>query len=88
MSDEKQETIDDIVREMSNLGKLDEKSTDKSSRSLMGLGFRTYADRIKAAARRAYNEIDSSVCGIDSATSSDIDDVRKAMDKTIGDYYE
>jgi hypothetical protein len=43
------ETIDDIVREMRTLGRLDEKSTDKIPRSLQALGLRTYAKRIKAA---------------------------------------
>lgn len=52
MSDENQETIADIVAEMRNLGKIDEKSPDKIQRSLMGLGLRTYADRIEAAAKR------------------------------------
>ena len=52
MSDEKQETRADIVREMRKLGELDEKSTDRIPRSLMGLGLRTYADRIEAAAKR------------------------------------
>ena len=43
-------------------------------------------DRIEKAARRAYNEIDHALCGIDSASSSDIDFVRSTMDITIGDY--
>jgi hypothetical protein len=48
------ETIDNIVREMRKLGNLDEKSTDRIPRKLMGLGFRTYADRIeKAVAKNA-----------------------------------
>ena len=46
------ETIDEIVREMRTLGRLDEKSTDKIPRSLQALGLRTYADRIEAAAKR------------------------------------
>lgn len=46
------ETIDDIVREMRTLGRLDEKSTDKIHRSLQALGLRTYADRIEAAKKR------------------------------------
>ena len=50
MSNENQETIADIVREMRTLGRLDEKSTDKIPRSLQALGLRTYADRIEAAA--------------------------------------
>ena len=56
MSEEKRgevmETIDDIVREMRTLGRLDEKSTDKIPRSLQALGLRTYADRIEAAKKR------------------------------------
>ena len=37
------ETIEDIVKKMLNLGLLDEKSTDKIPRSLQALGLRTYA---------------------------------------------
>lgn len=47
-----------------------------------------HADRIETAAKRAYNDIDSIVCGIEGISHYDIDDVRKAMEKTIGDYYE
>lgn len=46
------ETIDDIVRKMRTLGRLDEKSTDKIPRSLQALGLRIYADRIEAAYKR------------------------------------
>lgn len=49
MSNEKKETIADIVREMRTLGQLDEESTDKIPRSLQALGLRTYAARIEAA---------------------------------------
>ena len=52
MSNENQETIADIVREMRDIGRLDEKSTDKIPRSLQALGLRTYADRIEAAHKR------------------------------------
>lgn len=45
------ETSADIIAEMRDLGKLDEKSTDKIPRRLMGLGLRTYADRLEAAAK-------------------------------------
>ncbi len=45
------ETINDIVREMRTLGRLDEKSTDKIPRSLQALGLRTYADRLEAAVK-------------------------------------
>ena len=56
MNNIKQETIQDIVREMRNLGRLDEKSTDKIPRSLQALGLRTYADRILAAHKRFYDK--------------------------------
>ena len=52
MDNERQETIADIVREMHNLGRIDEKSTDKIPRSLQALELRTYADRIETAAKR------------------------------------
>ena len=52
MSNDRQETIADIVRVMRTLGRLDEKSTDKIPRTLQALGLRTYADRIEAAAKR------------------------------------
>lgn len=45
-------------------------------------------DRLEAIAKRAYHDIDFELCSIDSATSDEINDVREAMDKTIGDYYE
>ena len=51
------ETIDDIVREMRTLGRLDEKSTDKIPRSLQALGLRTYADRIEAAVKHQFREV-------------------------------
>ena len=56
MSNENQETIAGIVKEMRDLGWLDEKSTDNIPRSLQALGLRTYADRIEAAAKRFYDK--------------------------------
>ena len=53
----KQETIEDIVKEMRTLGRLDEKSTDKIPRTLQALGLRTYADRIEAAHQREVAEL-------------------------------
>ena len=50
------ETVEDIVKEMRTLGRLDEKSTDKIPRSLQALGLRTYADRIEAAVKREVEE--------------------------------
>ena len=52
MSNERHETVADIVRKMRTLGRLDEKSTDKIPRSLQALGLRIYADRIEAAYKR------------------------------------
>ena len=57
MSNEKQETISDIVKEMRTLGRLDEKSTDKIPRTLQALGLRTYADRIESAHQREVVEL-------------------------------
>ena len=57
MSNEKHETIADIVKEMRTLGRLDEKSTDKIPRTLQALGLRTYADRIEAAHQREVAEL-------------------------------
>ena len=51
------ETVEDIVKEMLNLGLLDEKSIDKIPRSLQALGLRTYAARIKAAHQREVEEM-------------------------------
>ena len=51
MSNENQETIADIVKEMRDLGRLYEKSTDKIPRSLQALELRTYADRIENEAQ-------------------------------------
>ena len=57
MSNAKQETIADIVKEMRTLGRLDEKSTDKIPRTLQALGLRTYADRIETAHQREVAEL-------------------------------
>lgn len=78
------ETISDIVAEIrSNEGDMYDTTI-----TMFAEEFHELADRLEAVAIRAYNEIDSAVCGIDNASHYDIDDVRKAMDATIGDYYE
>ena len=46
------------------------------------------ANRLEKVAKRAYEEIDKAVTGIEDASSSEIDEVRKEMERTIGDYYE
>lgn len=61
---EKQEMIADIITEMRDIGKLDEKSNDKIPRSLMGLGLRTLADRLEAAAKREKAEIEASALSV------------------------
>ena len=61
MSNAKQETIADIVKEMRTLGRLDEKSTDKIPRTLQALGLRTYADRIETAHQREVAELEREV---------------------------
>ena len=56
---ENQETTKGILTEMRNLGKLDDESSDKIPRRLMGLGLRTYADRIEAAHKREIEKASS-----------------------------
>lgn len=46
------------------------------------------ANRLEKVAKRAYEEIDKAVTGIEDAASSEIDVVREAMERTIGEYYE
>lgn len=58
------ETSADIIAEMRDLGKLDEKSTDKIPRRLMGLGLRTYADRIEAALKREKSSIEADALAV------------------------
>lgn len=48
----KPETTDDIIREMRDLGALDEQCGDMIPRSLQALGLRTYAGRLEAARKR------------------------------------
>lgn len=46
------------------------------------------ANRLEVMAKRAYEKIDKAVTGIEGASSSEIDEVREEMERTIGDYYE
>ena len=46
------------------------------------------ANRLEVTAKRAYEKIDKAVTGIEGASSSEIDEVREEMERTIGDYYE
>ena len=46
------------------------------------------ANRLEVTAKRAYEKIDKAVTGIEGASSSEIDEVREVMERTIGDYYE
>lgn len=64
MKMEKQETVADIIVEMRDLGKLDEKSVDKIPRTLMALGLRTYADRLEAAFGREKAAIEADALAV------------------------
>ena len=68
------ETVEDLVKEMLNLGLLDEKSTDKIPRSLQALGLRTYAARIKAAHQREVEEM-----------KREIAELRECLEQAYGD---
>ena len=88
------ETIEDIVREMRALGRLDEKSTDKIPRSLQALGLRTYADRIEAALKRKADCIHRAmvlIAGIEMENSNDpprlwtaLEDAYDALSDALG----
>lgn len=73
------DTLEKVIAEMRNRS---------SGDGWLQTVLKAYANRLEAIAERAYNAIDSAVCGIEDISHYDIDDVRKAMDKTIGDYYE
>ena len=93
MSNEKQETIADIAadyRETAAMirAELSLVPARREDELLAAESLEREADRIEAAARRAYNEINREVCSIEDAASSEIGCVRKAMERTIGDYYE
>lgn len=79
------ETREDIVAEMRKLGKLDEKSTDKMPRRLMGLGLRTYADRLEAAAEREFEPTTdkSSVVGNAAAMREALDKAHRVLHRAI-----
>lgn len=79
------ETIEDIVAEIREA----EKTWARSDIAQLPTQYlKVWADRIEAAARLAYDKIDRAVCSIEEVASCEIDDVRMAMDKTLGDYYE
>lgn len=73
------DTLEKVIAEMRNRS---------SGDGWLQTVLKAYANRLEAIAKRAYNDIDKAVCGIEDASNYDIDDVRIAMDKTIGDYYE
>ena len=79
MSNENQETIADIVREMRTLGRLDEKSTDKIPRTLQALGLRTYADRIEAAEKRERDETHEKSSQVGNSAK-----MREALSRILG----
>ena len=73
------ETIDDIIAEMRNLGKLDEKSIDEVPRTLLGLGLRTYADRLDAARKREVDKLNSVIQATVSRSDAEIDRLRREI---------
>ena len=82
------ENIAKIITDLRERAYVADRHGDRTtSNNGIAMLLRSVACRLEATAKRAYNEIDTAVCAIDAATSADIDDVRKAMDGTIGDYY-
>lgn len=79
------EIVADIRERADSIPQIHSFATHNDSMALL---LRSIADQIEATAKRAYNEIDKTVCFIEAASCFDIDDVRKAMESTIGEYYE
>jgi len=74
--EEKQETRADIIREMRDLGALDEQCGDMIPRSLQALGLRTYAARLEAAAERERAEAAT-------ARTADLDALERACEEVL-----
>lgn len=86
---ESRETVADIVADIRERAENAMRNGERLVHNeAVAMLLRSIADRIEAAARRAYAEIDSAVCGIECADSIDIDAVRAALDNTIGESYE
>lgn len=83
---EDNETLEDIVADirMQNQGLRE----DANALSPLVCDLLHLADRIEAAAKRTYAAVDYAVANIEDASSSEITFVRRALEKTIGDYYE
>ena len=83
------ENIAKIITDLRERADVAERHGERTtSNNGIAMLLRSVAHRLEEAAKRAYNEIDTAVCSIDDASHFDIDDVRKAMERTIGDYYE
>ena len=80
-SDEKKETLADIVAEMRH-------GFNRSWHEINREWAHGLADRIEAAAKRAYHDLDINVCALNGVNSCEIDAVREALDITLGGYYE
>ena len=86
---ENSEALADIVEDI--LGRADcaELHEDQVTHNdELAMLLRSIADRVEAACRNAYNSIDSAVCAIEDASSDEVTNVRRAMERTIGEYYE
>jgi hypothetical protein len=82
---DKPESVQKILREYRrDMRKCDKRALPQPTTEYV----RILLKRVEHACKRAYSEIDKAVCFIDGADSSDIDDVRRAMENTIGEYYE
>lgn len=81
---DKPESVQKILRECRRDMRLFDKQRIRATTTYV----RLLLKRVEDACKRAYSEIDKAVCFIDGADSFDIDDVRRAMENTIGEYYE
>lgn len=89
------ETVADIVAAMRAMARVSETFVDRFSnpclRTMTEMEAKmrkSLADRIEAAARRAYNEIDRAVRETGRVNAEGVELIRTAMNNTIGEYCE
>lgn len=92
---ESRETVADIVAAMRAMARVSETFVDRFSnpclRTMTEMEAKmrkSLADRIEAAARRAYNEIDRAVRETGRVNAEGVELIRTAMNNTIGEYCE
>ena len=84
---EKRTRANEIERDVAAKMKSGEMVSDQYAREVVA-DLRKEADRLEAAARRAYNEIDRAVRETGRVNAEGVELIRTAMNNTIGEYCE